>query len=71
MHVQMKSRQSVHMLNFEYEDDIKMKIKNLASISRTLYLTTETISRPPNLHETIPLKWFSSLHFSPVIVQVY
>jgi hypothetical protein len=35
-----------HMLNFEYEDDMKMKNKYLMAISRTL--STETISRGPH-----------------------
>jgi hypothetical protein len=47
--------QSIHMLNFTYEDDIKIKNKHVAEISRTFYLSTETISRPPQSRETIPL----------------
>jgi hypothetical protein len=35
------------MLNFTYEDHIKIKNKHVAGISRTFYLSTETISRPP------------------------
>jgi hypothetical protein len=46
VYFQMRSRQSIHMLNFEY-DDIKMGNKYLAAISWTLYLSTESISRPP------------------------
>jgi hypothetical protein len=46
---------SIHMLNFTYEDDIKIKNKHVAGISRTFYLSTETISRPPQSCETIPL----------------
>jgi hypothetical protein len=44
------------MLNFTYEDNIKIKNKHAAGISRTFYLSTETISRPPQSRETIPLK---------------
>jgi hypothetical protein len=43
------------MLNFTYEDDIKIKNKHVEGISRTFYLSTETISRPPKSRETIPL----------------
>jgi hypothetical protein len=44
------------MLNFTYEDNIKIKNKLVAGVSRTFYLFTETISRPPQSRETIPLK---------------
>jgi hypothetical protein len=44
------------MLNFTYEDDIKIKYKHVAGISRTYYLSKETISRLPQSRETIPLK---------------
>jgi hypothetical protein len=42
--------------NFTYEDDIKIENKHVAGILRTFYLSTETISRPPQSRETIPLK---------------
>jgi hypothetical protein len=45
------------MLNFTYEDDIKIKSKHVAGISRTFHLSIETLSRPPQSRETIPLKW--------------
>jgi hypothetical protein len=48
-------RRSIHMLNCTYEDDIKIKKKHVAGISRTFYLSTETISRLPQSRETIPL----------------
>jgi hypothetical protein len=37
-----------------YEDDIKIKYKQVVGISRTYYLSKETISRPPQSRETIP-----------------
>jgi hypothetical protein len=46
----------VHMLNFTYKDAIKIKNKHDAGISRTFYLSTETIRRPPQSRETIHLK---------------
>jgi hypothetical protein len=49
-------RRSIHMLNFTYEDDIKIKNKHVAGVSRTYNLSIETISRPPQSRETIPLK---------------
>jgi hypothetical protein len=42
------------LLNFTYEDDYKIENKYVAGIYRTLQLTTETISRPPQSSETIP-----------------
>jgi hypothetical protein len=45
------------MFNFNYEDGFKINYKYFPAISRALYLSTETISRPPQLHETIPLNW--------------
>jgi hypothetical protein len=45
------------MLNFTYKEDIKIKNKHVAGISRTFYLSTETIGRPPQSREIIPLKW--------------
>jgi hypothetical protein len=42
-------RRSLHMLIFTYEDDIKIKNYHVEVISRTFYLSTETISRLPNL----------------------
>jgi hypothetical protein len=39
------------MLNFTYEDDIKIKNKHVEGISRTYYLPIQTISRPP------PISW--------------
>jgi hypothetical protein len=44
------------MLNFTYEDDIEVKNKNVAGISLAFYLPIETIRRPPQSRETIPLK---------------
>jgi hypothetical protein len=44
------------MLIFTYEDNVKIKNKHVAGISRTIYLSTETISSPPQACETIPLK---------------
>jgi hypothetical protein len=44
-----------YMLNFSYEDDIKIKNKHVVGVSRTFYLSTETISRPPQSEATIPL----------------
>jgi hypothetical protein len=37
------------------EDEIKIKNKYVAGISRTFYLSIETINRPPQFRETIPL----------------
>jgi hypothetical protein len=48
-------RRSIHMSNFTYEDDIKIKNKHVAEISMTFYLSIETISSPPQSRETIPL----------------
>jgi hypothetical protein len=44
-----------YILNFTYEDDLKIKNKHVAGVSRTFYLSTETISRPPQSREPIPL----------------
>jgi hypothetical protein len=44
------------MLNFTYEDDVKIKNNHVAGVARTYYLSIETISRPPQSRETIPLK---------------
>jgi hypothetical protein len=44
-----------HMLNFTYEDNSKIKSKHVAGISRTFHLSMETLSRPPQSCETIPL----------------
>jgi hypothetical protein len=44
------------MLNVTYEDDFKIKNKHVTGISTTFYLSTETISSPPQSHETIPLR---------------
>jgi hypothetical protein len=46
------------MLNFTYEDELKIKNKHVAGVSKTFYLSTETISRPPQTRETIPLNLF-------------
>jgi hypothetical protein len=43
------------MFNFRYEDGFKINNNNFPAISRVLYLSTETISKPPQSHETIPL----------------
>jgi hypothetical protein len=45
----------INMFNFRYEDGFKINNKYFPAISRILYLSTETISRPPLSHETIPL----------------
>jgi hypothetical protein len=47
------------MLNFTYEDDVKIKNKHVAGVSRTYYLSIETISRPPQSRDTIHLKGIS------------
>jgi hypothetical protein len=52
-------RPCTHVSNFTYADDIKIKNKHVAGIPRTFYLSTETISRPPQSRETIPLKCLS------------
>jgi hypothetical protein len=44
------------MLNFMYEDNIKIKNKYVAGISRIFFLSIETISRPPQSRETITLR---------------
>jgi hypothetical protein len=44
------------MLNFIYEDGFKINNNYFPAISRELYLSTETISKPPQSHETILLK---------------
>jgi hypothetical protein len=51
-------RRSIHMLNFTYEDDITIKNKHVAGISRTFYLSTETISGSPQSRQTISLNAF-------------
>jgi hypothetical protein len=43
------------MLNFIYEDGFKIKNKYFPAISMLLYLSSKTIRRPPQSHETIPL----------------
>jgi hypothetical protein len=48
------------MLNFTYEEDIKIKNKYVAGISGTFYLSTETISRPHQSRVTIPLILFEN-----------
>jgi hypothetical protein len=44
------------MLNFKYEDGFKIKNKYFPAISMVLYLSNKTIRRPPQSHETIPLR---------------
>jgi hypothetical protein len=44
-------RWSIYMLNLTYEDDIKIKYKQVAGISR---ISKETISMPPQSREKIP-----------------
>jgi hypothetical protein len=63
-------RRSIHMLNFTYEDDIKIKYKQVSVISRTYYryLSKETISRPPQSRETIPL--ILGYHICPVLFAI-
>jgi hypothetical protein len=51
----MRWRLSIHMLNFTSEDDFKIENKYVADISRTLNLSTDTISGPPQSRETITL----------------
>jgi hypothetical protein len=41
--------------NYSHEDDIKIKNEHVAGISRTYYLPIQTINRPPQSRETIPL----------------
>jgi hypothetical protein len=43
------------MFNFSYEDGLKINNNYFPAISRVLYHSTETISQPPQSHETIPL----------------
>jgi hypothetical protein len=43
------------MFNFIYEDGFKINNNYFPAISRVLYLSTETISKPIKSHETIPL----------------
>jgi hypothetical protein len=50
-----RCQRSIHMLSSTYEDDIKIKNKHVAGISTTFYLSIETISRPSESRETIPL----------------
>jgi hypothetical protein len=49
----------INKFNFRYTDGFKIKNKYFPAISRTLYLSTETIRRPPQSHETIPLNQFN------------
>jgi hypothetical protein len=58
VHFEMRRRKYIHMLNFEYEDDIRIKNKYFATIYYigTSYLSNKTINRPPQSHETIPLR---------------
>jgi hypothetical protein len=56
---------SIHMINFTYEGDIKIKNKHVAGISRTFYLSTETTSRPPHS----PISW--DYPFKPVLICYY
>jgi hypothetical protein len=61
------------MLNFVYEDYIKIRNKYFLAISRILlyvYLSKKTISRPPQSHETILLTYsdeFKVMFGSPFI----
>jgi hypothetical protein len=62
------------MLNITYEDDIKIKSKHVAGISRTFHLSIETLSRSPQSRETIPLNYFSrKLRFgnAPVLKELF
>jgi hypothetical protein len=43
-------------LNFKYEDGFKNKNKYFPAISMVQYLSNKTIRRPPQCHETIPLR---------------
>jgi hypothetical protein len=45
----------MHMLNFKYEGDIKIKNNYDAGISETLNLSIGIISRPPQSRETISI----------------
>jgi hypothetical protein len=59
------------MLNFTYEDNIKIKNKHVAGVSRTYYLSVETISRPSKSRETIPLSAIQiSLGIIPIFIRV-
>jgi hypothetical protein len=42
-------------VEFTYEDDIENKNKYVAGTSRTICVSSETINRPPQSRETIPL----------------
>jgi hypothetical protein len=46
-----------YMLNFTYEDDTKIKNKHVTGISRTYYISIQSISRPTQSRETIPLSF--------------
>jgi hypothetical protein len=46
------------MLHFTFEEDFKIKNKYVAGISRTICLSTQTINRPPQSRETVPLGEF-------------
>jgi hypothetical protein len=59
------------MLNFTYEDDIEIKNKHVAGVSRTFYLSTESISRPPQSRETIPLNTRSPVQKYTENIQKY
>jgi hypothetical protein len=50
-----RCRRNIHTLNFTREDAIKIKYYQVVGISRTYYLSIETISRPPQSRETVPL----------------
>jgi hypothetical protein len=46
----------IKILNFKYEDGFKNKNNYFPAISMVQYLSNKTIRRPPQSHETIPLK---------------
>jgi hypothetical protein len=47
----------IFITSFKYEEEIKIKYKQVAGISRTYYqpISVETISRSPQSRKTIPL----------------
>jgi hypothetical protein len=46
----------IKILNFKYEEGFKNKNKYFPAISMAQYLSNKTIRRPPQSHETIPLR---------------
>jgi hypothetical protein len=65
----MPGKHTYSMLNFTYEDNIKIKSKHVAGISKTFHQSIETHSRPPQSRETIPLKT-NNMQYDAVHVQL-